>query len=734
MYVYSHITHVSTKPNQSAPAPSFPREIKKWTHGPFTYRSGIPWVAEIHNPPLHQASGRFIGVRKLIQRHDRGSSGVFAQGPIFERNGQLRGILPLKLNEVAIVEESGEVCVEKLGRPRLLTMTNETYPKHVQGISVPKYASRAAREAAKDDLEKTGRLVCRWRVTRAASKAKADGASIERLRPEEVPEAYRVSELTLWKTWRRSATLRNPMNEGPTPESTPEPRSRAEMTPPRTSLVEEQDDLDCYIIEPEDDPNDEVVFTGERPRGHLFSDDDIAIVDEYEANGFEIVSSASMDGREDNGADSPDPEVWLAVPEKYTFGDGFCGGGGMGSGAFAAGFNLKWAFDHDPKPVETYRQNFPGSHVYKKTVFDFLKTDSNITVDVLHLSPPCQPHSPAHTIAGRNDDANEAAGLCIPLTLDKARPRVATLEQTFGILNRAREAWFYAMINSFTAEGWNVRWRVLKCVEFGIPQLRKRLIVIASCPGERLPDWPEPRWRDPTQKTIDCELRRPRTLRDTIGAGVIPPTARHQSLQFFRDGEREPKSKWDTPLTHTVLAGGGAYDIHPDRVRRFTVRELACIQTFPHTHNFVGSPVDKKKQIGNAVPPLFAQQILRSVRKSLESEDKRREVETAEWERRKDQNRKRNLEEMESREAEMVECERRKDEKRKRNLEEVERNERAKRNRELIENGESVNRLLLVDLSSQSATESGGSDDDARRSARSSCTITGDTPLAIDLG
>jgi DNA (cytosine-5)-methyltransferase 1 len=86
---------------------------------------------------------------------------------------------------------------------------------------------------------------------------------------------------------------------------------------------------------------------------------------------------------------------------------------------------------------------------------------------------------------------------------------------------------------------------------------------------------------------------RPRTLADCIGN--ISPTASHQTEHYFPDMPRPTRSRWDTPLTHTILAGGGSYDVHPDGLRRFTVRELACIQTFPETHDFVGSDVEKKK-------------------------------------------------------------------------------------------------------------------------------------------
>lgn len=64
--------------------------------------------------------------------------------------------------------------------------------------------------------------------------------------------------------------------------------------------------------------------------------------------------------------------------------------------------------------------------------------------------------------------------------------------------------------------------------------------------------------------------------------------------------------------------------MHPSGLRPFTPRELACLQTFPVTHDFAGSVFQKKKQIGNAVPPVLAEALLKEVRKTLEKADRER--------------------------------------------------------------------------------------------------------------
>lgn len=164
---------------------------------------------------------------------------------------------------------------------------------------------------------------------------------------------------------------------------------------------------------------------------------------------------------------------------KYKFGDAFCGGGGMSSGARSAGFTNAWSFDFNIDAVATYRKNFPGCKTYHTSVNEFVALPpEDLLVDVVHLSPPCQPHSPAHTIAGKDDDRNEASLFCVEECLGVSRPRMVTLEQTDGILNRPE--WFRTLVRSFTDLGFSVSWKVLHGVEYGVPQTRKRLFLLAA--------------------------------------------------------------------------------------------------------------------------------------------------------------------------------------------------------------------------------------------------------------
>lgn len=165
-------------------------------------------------------------------------------------------------------------------------------------------------------------------------------------------------------------------------------------------------------------------------------------------------------------------------PPKYTFGDAFCGAGGMSRAAEMANFRVTWGVDCDELAMQAYQMNFPAAIPYHIHVDMLLRNlYESILVDVLHISPPCQPYSQAHTVAGKNDESNEAALFAITGLLEASRPRFATVEQTDGILNHE---FLPALMSPFLDKGFSVQFRVLHGSEYGVPQLRKRLVVIAA--------------------------------------------------------------------------------------------------------------------------------------------------------------------------------------------------------------------------------------------------------------
>ncbi|KAL8856943.1 MAG: hypothetical protein Q9178_006532 [Gyalolechia marmorata] len=294
--------------------------------------------------------------------------------------------------------------------------------------------------------------------------------------------------------------------------------------------------------------------------------------------------------------------------KRYTFGDAFCGGGGCSRGAKSAGLRVVWGFDSDLASIDSYAKNFFGARCEATPADVFISIlNEDFCVDILHLSPPCQPYSPAHTRPGQNDELNEATFFAVGEIIKKCKPRIVTLENTFGLAQRWPE-WMDALIRIFTTLGFSVRWRVLNLAEYGLSQARRRLIVIAACPGEKLPGFPPP----------------------THGPGLIPFTTVNDAIQRIPPGSpnhdpagaaRRNTIAYDgnVPLKNCIMTGG-SLDTHPSGQRGFTNRELACLNGFPLEHVF--GNVGVKRQIGNAVPPLFAEILFSHIRRWLEDVDR----------------------------------------------------------------------------------------------------------------
>ncbi|KLU83146.1 RIP defective [Magnaporthiopsis poae ATCC 64411] len=228
--------------------------------------------------------------------------------------------------------------------------------------------------------------------------------------------------------------------------------------------------------------------------------------------------------------------------QQYAAADLFCGAGGTSCGMRAAGFRIEYAVDHWQHACSTYEHNFPSTVLFQNEIFDFIQNAEPMHVDVLHLSPPCQFFSPAHTKEGNNDEVNSAALFSCKAAVEKLKPRVFTLEQTFGLASaRAHQGYFAALIHGFTELGYSVRW------------------------------------------------------------------------------SQVPLADWDADRLGPTVTTSGVTSVHFSGTRRFTDRELACIQGFPLDFHFQGNCV--KKQIGNAFPPTVVEHLFRHLRQQLRKAD-----------------------------------------------------------------------------------------------------------------
>ncbi|KAK0387934.1 hypothetical protein NLU13_4179 [Sarocladium strictum] len=302
--------------------------------------------------------------------------------------------------------------------------------------------------------------------------------------------------------------------------------------------------------------------------------------------------------------------------QQYTLFDSFSCAGGVSRGASLAGFRVQYAVDKSPDVWETYQSNFPGCSLHRGSVDDFFRTvgTRQTKVDVLHLSPPCQPFSPAHTHAAAHDDENMFALMSCFSLLRITRPRIVTLEQTFGISHERHGEYLRTLINDFTSLGFSLRWKIVRLATWGSAQDRKRLVLVASAPGERLPPFP-----DPSHSDDDSQGLKPfNTIAKVLSQVVVGDD--HHDLRGVRHHD-PPKAPYPADrLSGTITTSpSGLY--FPDGTRDLTVREYAALQGFPKHHTFFGTRTSILRQIGNAFPPNTVRHLYKHIESWLIEQD-----------------------------------------------------------------------------------------------------------------
>ncbi|KAM3461989.1 hypothetical protein NHJ6243_004443 [Beauveria neobassiana] len=196
------------------------------------------------------------------------------------------------------------------------------------------------------------------------------------------------------------------------------------------------------------------------------------------------------------------------------------------------------------------------------------------------------------------------------------RPNETELDSiTFGITHAKHINHFWALIRDFTDLGYSVRWSVIRLCTWGSPQDRKRLIMIASAPGEQSPSFPAP-----THSEFGGNGTKPfNTVASTIARVRMGDNLHNpEDVQTFHP----PRPSWDANTLGRTITTGGANSYHPSGRRDFTLRELACLQGFPKSHRFVGTWTKIRRQIGNAFPPNTVYVLYKHLHDWLLKEDK----------------------------------------------------------------------------------------------------------------
>ncbi len=294
------------------------------------------------------------------------------------------------------------------------------------------------------------------------------------------------------------------------------------------------------------------------------------------------------------------------------------GGGGQALGYEQAGFAHEALVEIDPKACGTLSLNRPNWNVIRGDLNHFDGKGFK-GVDAIAGGLPCPPFSVAGKQLGKNDERN-----LFPAAIrlvDEIRPRAVVLENVRGILDAVFEDYRTFIKVELKKLGFETAWKLMQASDFGVPQLRPRVIFLAlrSEMTENFV-WPEPHVGSP--RTVG------QTLTDLIGsrgwkrarawaaqANEIAPTIVGGSRKHGGPdlGPTRARKAWAA----LGVDGLGIADEAPGPdfvgMPRLTNRMVARLQGFPDAWEFSGGKTNTYRQIGNALPPPFAKAMAESV-------------------------------------------------------------------------------------------------------------------------
>lgn len=290
--------------------------------------------------------------------------------------------------------------------------------------------------------------------------------------------------------------------------------------------------------------------------------------------------------------------------------DLFAGCGGMALGFEASGFRTI-GFEMDIYASETYSKNL-GAPCH--TIKIDMETEFP-PAEIVIGGPPCQPFSVIGEQKGTNDDRNGFPAFIRAVEI--CQPKLFIFENVKGLVMRSRP-YFDHILKSLSALGYELHYRLINAVEFGVPQNRERIVVIGSRIG-----WS---WPISSSKSISAG--------DALGdlAREIPLDAKFLNekidryiAEYERKSQCRPRDLDLSKPSRTVtcrnlyaMTGDMLRLRLPDgRRRMLTVREAARLQSFPDWFEFTGANYRQFQMIGNAVPPLLGLQLARQVKIQL---------------------------------------------------------------------------------------------------------------------
>ena len=320
----------------------------------------------------------------------------------------------------------------------------------------------------------------------------------------------------------------------------------------------------------------------------------------------------------------------------------FSGCGGLDLGFEMSGFHTGLAFDLRPSAVESHNHNREHSPAHQTDITTLKLND----LDRLYGSrfdpvgviggPPCQSFSKGNSSRKDDDPRTKLIRTFFSFALRIHRSRngldFIVLENVTELAKAENGSLLDREIDRLEREGFDVFVEYTNAIDFGVPQNRKRLILIAVNAERGSGAWPE----------FQQSTSMPKSVRDAI-YGLDEPV----NFCEFRKGQRSgkhlnhlcmtPKSKkffdgslkmamssgrsfkvldWDKPSC-TVSYGHREVHVHPNGHRRLSVYEAMLLQGFPPEFELLGTLSDQISQVSEAVPPPLAKAVAEAVREIM---------------------------------------------------------------------------------------------------------------------
>lgn len=290
------------------------------------------------------------------------------------------------------------------------------------------------------------------------------------------------------------------------------------------------------------------------------------------------------------------------------------GAGGQAHGLEQAGFEHVALVEIEPPACATLRLNRPHWNVIEGDVRKFSGAPYK-GIDLVAGGVPCPPFSKAGKQLGADDDRDlfpEAIRL-----VDECRPRAVMLENVRGLLDAVFEDYRKKVERQLKRLGYKTAWRLLNASDFGVPQLRPRVIFVGI--HQDIADdfhWPVPR-EDEAPTVGECLFdlmsaqgwrgaRRWRDRADSIAPTLVGGSKKHGGPDL---GPTRAKRAW----AELGVDGMGLADAAPTRdfvgMPRLTTRMTARLQGFDDEWQFFGRKTAAYRQIGNAFPPPVARAV-----------------------------------------------------------------------------------------------------------------------------